>query len=584
MDRKRLLVNSILLFFGCLLVVTGLWISADGITSSQGIIRGKAETVDLPWRFKHPSSNNILTVELEATFFSPKVWHIIPDDHLRAIRIDGKNVSLEDIPRAALTDYNKGLHIDLAAHLTPGKHTIEIRFNNRGGDGGLSIKPISGPWRFVPVYFGLLVITLVLGNLFSLKRNQKWALAIALIPITSYWSVTSWDVRAHDVSGGGHYDYVEYVATKKALPLPDEGWVFYHPPVYYVIGAGVWKAADILGLSPHQSLQFLSVFFWLIFLVSTLATVNIFLRNKPRARFIVSFAIALWPAGILHSPAIGNDSALYASLGIGTWFLCRWWYSGRRGDLLWMALFGSLAVLIKSNGIVLIAAGGILLLARFLLLQPHKKMRAFIDGVVFSLITATGLLASLGVRIYHFLKGDSQSWMISNLGNLHSGLRVPADIKAFIPLDIPTFLTQPYVSAWSDETGRGSFWIFLLRSSLTGEFSFTDPLLTKIAYLWGVVLILLFLSLVCGLPRLYQTRLSALYRHLPLLLLGFLWLASLVALRIQVPYSCSNDFRYIVPILLPTVLFWAAQGAWPRWLLAIMAVSSAVFYTAIGLL
>src|SRR5690606_9995878 len=103
----------------------------------------------------------------------------------------------------------------------------------------------------------------VLGNVFSLKANQKWVLVIALIPITFYWSATSWDTRSHDVSGGGHFDYIEYVATKKALPLPDEGWVFYHPPVYYVIGAAVWKAAGMLGLPPHQPLQFLSVIFWL---------------------------------------------------------------------------------------------------------------------------------------------------------------------------------------------------------------------------------------------------------------------------------------------------------------------------------
>lgn len=584
MRPLRFLFLSASFFVGCLLVFVGLWISSADITSSKGTVRGKTQSVELPWRFKHPSRNNLLTIKLEATALSPKVWQIIPDDQFKSIRIDGKPVSLDEIPREALTDYGKGFQLDLTEYLTPGSHTIKMRFNNRGGDGGLNFTPVPGPWRFLSVYFGLLTIVLVLGSLFSLKANQKWVLALALIPITFYWSVTPWDVRTHDVSGGGHYDYIEYVATKKALPKPHEGWVFYHPPTYYVAGAVVWSFAKTTGLPVHQSLQFLSVFFWLVFLVSSLATLKIFLKNRPGARFIASFAIALWPVGILHSPAIGNDSALYASLGMGTWFLCRWWYSGRRRDLLWTALFASLAVLIKSNGIVLIAAGGILLLIRFLLVQPRRKVRALIDGIVFALITATGLLASLGVRIYYFLKGDSANWMISNVGNLHSGLRVPADIKAFIPLDIPTFLTQPYLSAWSDETGRGNFWIYLLRSSLTGEFSFTEPWLTKIAYFLGAVLMLLFLSLICGLPRLYRTGLRALYRHLPLLLLGLLWLLSLVVLRIQVPFSSSNDFRYILPILLPVVLFWTAQGVWPRWLLTVMAVGSAVFYTAVGVL
>src|SRR5690606_8783019 len=347
---------------------------------------------------------------------------------------------------------------DLTSYLTPGPHTIEIRFNNRGGDGGLNIKPMPGPWRYLPIYVGLLLIMLFMAKRFALKLGQKWVLGLALVPIVFYWSATPWDLRAHDVSGGGHYDYIEYVATQKSFPLPSEGWVFYHPPTYYLAGAAVWQLAKITEVPIHQTLQLLSVFFWLVFLVSSLATLNIFLKNRPGARFIASLAIALWPAGILHSPAIGNDSALYACIGMAVWFMCKWWYGGRRRDLLYMALFCSLAVLVKSNGIVVVAAAGILLLVRFLLRRRDKKMRAFIDGLLFASITAAALLASLAVRIFYFLKGDSPSWVIGNLGNLHSGLRVPADIKAFIPIDVPTFLTQPYVSAWSDETGRGSFW------------------------------------------------------------------------------------------------------------------------------
>lgn len=583
MDPKSSIFYWLILILGCLLIYGGLWISSDRIISSEGVVRGKTMAVELPWRFKHSGNNNRLKLELESTFFSPKVWQIIPDDQLKSIDIDGQRVSLSEVPPAALTDYSNGFKLDLSSHLTPGPHTVEIRFNNRGGDGGLNIKPVPGVWRYLPIYFGLLLITLCMAKCFSLKPGQKWVLGLALIPIVFYWSATPWDMRAHDVSGGGHYNYIEYVATKKSFPLPSEGWVFYHPPTYYLAGAAVWHLAKIIEVPIPQALQLLSIFFWLVFLVSSLATVNIFLKRKPVVRLLASFAIACWPAGILHSPAIGNDSALYACIGMAVWFMCRWWYGSRRRDLLYMALFCSLSVLVKSNGIVVVAAAGILLLLRFLLRRKGKKMRAFFDGLLFASIAATALFASLAVRIYNFIKGDSPSWVIGNLGNLHSGLRVPADIKAFIPIDVPTLLTQPYVSPWSDETGRGSFWIFLLRSSLSGEFSFPDPSLTKIAYLWGALLLLLFFSLICGLPRLWRTGIVVLYRHLPLLLLGLLWIASLIYLRIQIPYSCSNDFRYVLPILLPVVLFWVTQGNWSRMGLMMMALSSAAFYVGVGL-
>lgn len=585
MDVRRRLPVWCLALLGAVFICFGLWASSSGILSSHGVWHGQQEAVQLPWKFQQTRANNRLLIELHANFFSPKVWHIIPDDQLTALLIDDQAIPLGAINPAALMDFNKGFEIDLSSYLTPGQHRIELQFNNRYSVGSMSIEPVWGFWRYACIYIGVLLWVLALSALFKLTLGQKWVVALALVPIFFYWSATPWDVRAHDVSwGGGHFDYIEYVATQKAIPKPHEGWIYYHPPTYYFVGAAVWLATEASGLPVHETLQLVSIIFWLIFLISSMATFNLFLRRQPGALLVASLAIALWPAGIIHSPAIGNDSALYACIGLATFFMCRWWFNNRRRDVLLMALFCSLSVLVKSNGMVVIAAAGLLLLLHFFLRPKRKKLRAFNDGVLFGSIALTGLLASLATRIYYFVKGETPNWMITNVGNLHSGLRVPADIKAFLPLDIPTFLTQPYVHSFNNETGRESFWIFLLRSSLTGEFSFSNPILTTIAYIWGLVLLGLFLNLLYHLPQVWRTHARVLYRYLPLLLLGFLWLASLIALRIQVPFACSNDFRYIVPILLPVIVFWVTRGAWSRALLLVMSLCSLVFYTGVGLI
>lgn len=585
MSSPRRLMLGMIFLSGCLLMGLGLKFSTANIIASSGSWSGHVEAINLPWSFEHPRRDNVLTLELEATSFTPGNWHIVPDDDLTSVKVDGELVPLDHIPPESLRDFQKGFVLDLSDYLTPGRHIIEIGFHNHFSVGKIDIKPVWGFWRYALIFWGALLVLLVLSSAVKLSSAQRWILAFALVPIFFYWSATPWETRAHDVSwGGGHYDYIQYVATIKALPTPDEGWVFYHPPTYYLAATSIWFLANATGLPVHETLQLFSILLWLVFLVSSLATLNIFLKHKPGTNFIASLALALWPAGILHSPAIGNDSALYAVLGMATLFMCRWWFSGKRRDLLWMAFFCALSVLVKSNGLVLIAAGGLLLLLHFLLRRRQKKMRAFVDGLLFGIITAVGLAASFAVRIFYFIRGDSPSWLISNVGNLHGGLRVPADIKAFIPLDIPTFLTQPYLNAFEDVTGRDSFWIFLLRSSLSGEFAFPDPFLTKVAYFWGLLLLFLFFILLLGVPLLWRTKASVLYRHLPLLLLGFLWLASLVALRIQVPFSCSNDFRYIAPILLPVILFWANRGNWSSKLLVMMALSSAVFYTGVGVI
>lgn len=567
------------MFFTCV----GLWLSGSGIISSQGVWQERSEPVTLPWRFAEARLNNRLIINVEASFFSPKVWRIIPDDQLTALLIDGRPVSLDAIEPKALTDYSKGFKIDLAKYLTPGPHQLELRFHNHFSIGAMGVAPVWGFWRFACIYLGVLLFTLALSQRFKLKTGQKLVLAIALVPIFCYWSATPWEVRAHDVSwGGGHFDYLEYVATNKAIPKPNEGWIYYHPPTYYVIGAVILLATEATGLPVHESLQLLSIIFWLVFLISSIATLNLFLSRQPLVLLTASLSLALWPAGILHSPAIGNDSALYASIGLATFFMCRWWFSHSRRDLLWLALFCSLSVLVKSNGMVVIAAAGVLLLVHFFLRPKHKKLSALGDGILFGCITAVGLLTSLATRIYYYLKGETSNWMITNVDSLHGGLRVPADLKAFLPLDVPTFLTQPYVHSFNNETGRESFWIFLLRSSLSGEFTFSHWLLTGIAYIWGVVLLGLFGILLYHLPQLWRTHARAAYRYLPLSVLGFLWLASLIALRIQVPYACSNDFRYVVPMLLPVIIFWATRGAWTRSLLLAMSLCSLVFYSAVA--
>jgi hypothetical protein len=40
-------------------------------------------------------------------------------------------------------------------------------------------------------------------------------------------------------------------------------------------------------------------------------------------------------------------------------------------------------------------------------------------------------------------------------------------------------------------------------------------------------------------------------REMPLVASGLLWVGSLAALRISAPNACSNDFRYILPIIAP---------------------------------
>ena len=76
-----------------------------------------------------------------------------------------------------------------------------------------------------------------------------------------------------------------------------------------------------------------------------------------------------------------------------------------------------------------------------------------------------------------------------------------------------------------------------------------------------------------------------------MLVSGLAFTAALLFLRIKIPFSCSNDFRYIMPVLLSVISFFVVGVSLPdtsrRWkilgvLLAIVfAVSSVALFLVI---
>jgi hypothetical protein len=99
-----------------------------------------------------------------------------------------------------------------------------------------------------------------------------------------------------------------------------------------------------------------------------------------------------------------------------------------------------------------------------------------------------------------------------------------------------------------DATGRQNIWNFLLRTSLSGEFAFRGLAARSAAIVLGVCLLLV---LVIALERLIRFRWMRLFDQVeafPFAISVALYLGSIVYLRSVSPFSCSADFRYILPI------------------------------------
>ncbi|RYZ98758.1 MAG: hypothetical protein EOO68_13390, partial [Moraxellaceae bacterium] len=348
-------------------------------TLRHGVTQEKAQ---LPWHFSEPSVNNIVTTTVNVDRFTPRTWHVTPDDFMRSIIVNGVNVDLSHIG-PGLHDYGNGFDIDLGAYLINGQpNQLVFTFDNGGGDGGLDVKPVLSKLSWVLVALSFLPFALSLCKAFRLLPEQTILLVLGTAVACAYWSYTPWLSHTYDVQGGsGHYDYIMYVATKLGLPAPLDGWTFYHPPVYYVVGAFFWRWSDFLDLPKPEMIQVYCLFLWLIFLASSAGVMRIVLKTNYKAIYAATFALCLWPNGIMHSVCIGNDLALYACSGLVMWFTARWWEHNRRNDFIWMAVLCGFAMLCKSNGLPLIATCGLLVVLKLFFQNQESIKQRLLDVV-----------------------------------------------------------------------------------------------------------------------------------------------------------------------------------------------------------
>jgi hypothetical protein len=570
-------------FASLLSVSLALWVIYPRIEAVEHVKGGRSGPTHLPWTFGETGENNQLDLTLAVHWGTPTRWKIRPDDILTLLRVNDEEVPLSAAqPQEGLRDPQRGFEIDLGPWLHHGDNHVEMVVTNTGGPGGIAMRPLVG-WRFVLLAAGLLPWLWALARVFRLRRLETRILGAALLVLCSYWAATPWYERTYDVKRygeTGHLDYVIYLAENARLPPPQAGWQYYQPPVYYAVGALAWRWAGRLGISGPETLQAYSLALWLVFLTASVAALKLTLRRSAWVLGLAIAALALWPSGVIDAVRIGNDLALYATAAVATYFMVRWWRGHRRRHLAGMALSVAAAFLCKSSGVALLAAAFVLLGLRILRGGRWRELGPWLETLLAAATMLSGATLGVARNVWYWKQGKLSSWLVANIGGLDASLRVPDDLRQYIPLDVPVFLCEPWVNSRNDATGRSNFWNYFLRSSLSGEFSFEGKLHEGIATLWGVLLLALAVAL---LLRLYarRPRLTALWRDAPWWSLGLLWLASAIAARHTYAFSCQSDFRYVAPAIVPFVLA-CARGGWVmRGLLSIVVASSFVFFMSL---
>jgi 4-amino-4-deoxy-L-arabinose transferase-like glycosyltransferase len=344
--------------------------------------------------------------------------------------------------------------------------------------------------------------------------------------------------RSHDFQA--HLDYVRYIADHWKLPAAASGWEFHQPPLFYGLDAMWWKLGSLLGRDEGQLIWDMQIISFVLSCalvpLSYWIGLQLFSEKRWQHRLIFTLLIAVFPSLLFTTSRISNDvlSQVFAFVCIG--FLLEWWNKNRLRD--WYALSASLALWIVTKLTALLFLPVIAICAWKKRKQISKKHFLF---SLFILIALTAWLPIMRLREPEYRN------MIPQSEGLDKNVLLPNTLRNFVTFNPIQIVQIPYNDPWDDATRRQFFWEYFFRSAFLGEWNFGDSMhwiSTTMTTLGLGLLILTFY----GWSKAVQQKEVAL---LPMATLSFMILAGALLYRIANTCSCSQDFRFSTPLIVP---------------------------------
>ncbi|HSC67162.1 MAG TPA: hypothetical protein VLC79_05710 [Cellvibrio sp.] len=552
---------------------------------------GATKAINFPGFMESPEGGIYrLSGTLTMGKFSSTLLRIIPDDEILALKINQRQVDLSIISPNERKDYSRGFTYELNSFLQPGDNQVEILYSDQGGLMGIVIAAEAGKNTSRLIYLLGTLMALIVAVKFL--RHFKFSTPIKVLFIGAllirlvYFSVTTADIREHDL--GDHIGYTEYL-TQHWMPPPIDyavGGAFFHPPLYYYTGALVYKATQLAGANNKVILYrvqqvlvlIYSMGFVLFGLMILQELLNLYrkpvtksndvapltlleLKEQPQepqlgliARLCKSFKeekvfwiigalFAFWPVAIIHSVRLGNDPLLYFLFTASLYFITRWYRLDKKRDLMIASLIGAAAILTKANGEILVAVLGVIGLYK--MLSTKQWVTYFKMAIAPCLIMLLAVAITVGPGLILKMQGKRDKLYIDNIDGLSQANLVGNTASNYFWFDAKVFITEPYTDPYDDRMGRQYFWNYLGKTGLFGEFKYPALLNKNTAVICSFLAVLMFIYMLYGIYRMIKEDFK---RMAPVLLSGFFLWAGVTYMRMTFP--ANIDFRYIVPIIL----------------------------------
>ena len=422
--------------------------------------------------------------------------------------------------------------------------------------------------------FICLALVIITGVVLKLKNKLTIEILLFLIFLLgvlmqlNYMLITPYNYRQHDVfshNDAGHQGYAFIIYSGKMPTLVDQDghldYQFYHPPFNAFMQA-MWmricqpfmKLYNLVNNSTYynvedrnslyQTTEILSTFYMNI---ATYFAIKVAYKLKVEDKYkaATSLFVALFPALMILAGQENNDPLCIMNCFIVIYFTVCWWENHSYFNAIMIGLFGGLAMFAKLSG-ALIVVPAIVAFA-FVLIQSIIKKEKFayilIQGAIIGLI-----MAPLGLWFHIYAKVRFNQPFGFVFSNLNSNLYV-GDYSFFNRFINILDFGDMYTSIWGNTFVNYNLPNFLIKSALFGEYSFLfSDALALISLTLNYIFVYFSLALII-IYFIYSGK-----EHLEIKIIGgVIILSQLLAqlyFNIKMPYGCTMDFRYIVPIIL----------------------------------
>ena len=385
----------------------------------------------------------------------------------------------------------------------------------------------------------------------------------------NYMLITPYNYRQHDVfshNNAGHQGYAWTLYSTGKLPTQVDAqghldYQFYHPPFNALMQAlfmhickpfmlaynaifhsNYYDVNDMNSL--FQTSEILSTFYMN---VAICFGIKIAYKLTVDNKFKVFGAlfIALFPALIILAAQENNDPLCIMNCFIVIYFTFRWWENRSWFNAIMIGLFTGLAMFAKLSGALIALPAVVAYIYSIIqgIVKKEKFAHYFLQGAVIALLV---LPLGLWFHIYAKIKFNQPFGFV--FGNLNSNLYTGD--HNFFERFINIFDFKDMTTAvWGNTFENYNVPNFLIKSALFGEYSFicADSLaVLSLAFNYLFVylsLILMILYFIFSKKENLETKIIA----------GVLLVTQLLAqlyFNIKMPYGCTMDFRYIVPIII----------------------------------